>query len=47
MWQWAEKANVSRDESVGFKNDTILYKSRDYFSYGWADWRGTVGSTGA
>jgi len=47
MWQWAEKANVSRDESVGFKNDTILYKSRDYFSYGWADWRGAVGSTGA
>lgn len=46
MWQWAEKANVSRDESIGFKNDTIYYKGRNYFSYGWGDWRGTVGSTG-
>lgn len=46
MWQWAEKANVSRDESIGFKNDTIYYKGRNYFSYGWGDWRGAVGSTG-
>lgn len=46
MWQWAEKANVSRDESIGFKNDTIHYKSRDYFAYGWGDWRGSIGSTG-
>lgn len=46
MWQWAEKASVSRDESVGFKTDTVYYKSRDYFSYGWRDWRGIVGSTG-
>jgi len=46
LWQWAEKANVSRDESIGFKNDTIHYKSRDYFAFGWGDWRGTLGSKG-
>lgn len=46
MWQWAEKANVSRDESIGFRSDTIYYKGRSYFSFGWGDWRGTVASTG-
>lgn len=46
MWEWAERANISRDESIGFKNDTIYYKGRDYFSIGWRDWRGTLGSTG-
>ena len=46
MWQWAEKANVSRDDSLGFKSDTTYYKGRNYFSYGWADWRGTLCSAG-
>lgn len=46
MWQWAEKANVTREDAIGFKNDTIHYKGRNYFSTGWGDWRGTLGSTG-
>jgi len=47
QWQWAEKANVSRDKSVGFKSDTLHYKSRDYFSLGWGGWIGSIGSAGA
>lgn len=46
-WQWAEKSNISRDTSVGFNRDAVVYKCRDYFSIGWKEWAGSIGSTGA
>lgn len=47
MWQWVEHANVTRDTSSGFTTDTAIYKVRDWFSYGWRDWRGVTVNTGA
>jgi phage major head subunit gpT-like protein len=46
MWQWADKPNVKRDESIGFKNDTVYYKGMYYASKGWRDWRGIWVSAG-
>jgi len=45
-WQWAEKPQVFRDESVGFKTDTVYYKGRYYASNGWRDWRDMWNSAG-
>ena len=47
MWQWVEKANVMRDEANGFRTDEVLYKVRDWFSWGWRDWRKILVNTGA
>lgn len=46
MWNWADKPKVERDLSVGFKQDTVLYKGSYYASKGWSDWRGIWGSNG-
>ena len=46
MWNWAEKPGVSVDKSIGFMNDTIMYKGRYYAAFGWGDWRGCWISAG-
>jgi phage major head subunit gpT-like protein len=46
MWQWADKPQVDRDNSIGFKQQTYMYRGFYYASKGWADWRGLWGSKG-
>lgn len=46
MWNWADKPNVKRDDSIGFKNDVCYYKGMFYAAKGWSDWRGLWGSKG-
>jgi hypothetical protein len=46
IWQWAEKANVTRDTSIGFKSDNVYYKVDEIFANGWRDWRKVRASTG-
>lgn len=46
LWQWADKPQVKRDDSIGFKNDVIYYKGWYYASKGWRDYRGFWGSKG-
>lgn len=46
VWQWADKPQVERDNSVGFKQHTYYYRGFYYASKGWSDWRGLWGSKG-
>lgn len=46
LWNWADKPQVKRDTSIGFKQDTTYYKGFYYASKGWGDWRGLWGSKG-
>lgn len=44
MWFWRDRAEFANDKT--FESETWLYKARERFSNGFADWRGVVGSKG-
>lgn len=46
IWQWGDKPQVKSDLSVGFHQDTVVYKGFYIASKGWRDWRGMWGSKG-
>ena len=46
MWNWADKPQVKRDDSVGFKQDVVYFKGFYYAAKGWGDWRGMWVSAG-
>lgn len=46
MWNWADKPQVDKDTSVGFKQQTTYYRGHYMASKGWGDWRGFWGSKG-
>lgn len=45
-WSWADKPQVLRDDSIGFKRQTAYYLGFYYAGKGWKDWRGKWGSKG-
>jgi hypothetical protein len=44
-WFWREKLSFKNE--TDFDTDIAKYKGRMRFSYGWSDWRGIIGSSGA
>jgi len=46
VWQWGQKPTVERDDSVGFLNDTVVYKIRYERSRGFRNHRGIWASYG-
>jgi hypothetical protein len=45
-WRWGEKTTMERNDSIGFKNNTIYWRVGFHASFGWSDWRGNWGSKG-